>query len=134
MRTHNRSAAVAAALALVAFPVAASSSPAQAEPVRVLYNPGSAVAFKPTYNTTLGGYQFKCAYAGWVQVTVNWSCDLTAPALGLTLSHKTGSFSSGSANPGPWFYAKSYGVTKVCTVAYASYANGSSDASSTACF
>jgi hypothetical protein len=113
------------ALAAMLLALLGSGSPAAVAAPQAMYEPGSANAFKPVYDSSLGGYKFKCSYAGWVSVRVNWTCDLTAPALGLTLSHKSGSFSGGDYNPGWWFYPKSYGVTTVCTVAYATYADGS---------
>jgi hypothetical protein len=119
---------ITASLTACVLTLAMSGVPAQA------YVAGSANAFRPVYNSAAGGFTFKCAFAGWAGVKVNWTCKLTAPVLNLTLSSKSGSFSNGSANPGPWTVPKQHGITPVCTVAHATYADGSASDSDQKCY
>jgi hypothetical protein len=66
---------------------------------------GSAVANAIAYDSNLWAVVWKCSYAGWESgLSVSWSCKLRDFWTNQILSTKTGSFSNGSANPGPWYY------------------------------
>lgn len=110
------SAVVVAAATVVG---AANSSSAS-----VQYVAGSSSAFAPVWSSTLQLWQYKCAFAGWDHVQVNWTCQLVLVSNGVVESQHTGSFSGGSANPG-WYSYKKSPSTAMCTVAYAAYFDGS---------
>lgn len=95
------------------------------------YVPGSAVAFKPVWDYASETWSWKCTYAGWAVVGKSWDCRLKN-IYGTTVSIHDGSFSNSGFHTALWFYRKSLS-TRLCTVAYAAYDNGSSSDSSTAC-
>ncbi|GAA2351785.1 hypothetical protein [Dactylosporangium salmoneum] len=132
MGIRNRIVATGVAL-VVALAGLVGSNEAQASPGKIQYTAGSSVVNYVFYDVANGGYKFKCAYAGWASVRVNWTCSLIAPALGVTLAAHPGSFSNGSANPNYFFYPKLQGSTIVCAVAYAEYNDGSDWSSQQVC-
>ena len=129
----RRAAAFLCAILLASLTAAVPAVSATAAEPQLAYVAGASVASRPTYDSSTGTFSYKCTYAGWASVRVNWECSLRAPALGLTLSSHSGSFSGGSASPPRYYYTKQYGITTVCTVAYAAYADGSDWDSDTTC-
>jgi len=92
------------------------------EPDAVAPEAGAAVANAIGYNWTLWAIVWKCSYAGWQSGTaVTWSCKLRDQVSGALYSAKSGSFSGGSLNPGPWYYFT--GPFRVCVYAEAHYTN-----------
>jgi hypothetical protein len=83
------------------------------------YVAGSAVASYPTYDVSLWAKVYKCTYAGWAHVLVNYQCRLKDPFSGYYLAGFTGSFSNGYANPS----ARTFRTANVylCTLATAGY-------------
>jgi hypothetical protein len=84
--------------------------------------PGSAISSPASYDQVLWAIAWKCVFTGWALIKVNWSCKLarTQAHGGGTLSGpKTGSFTGGWANPGPWYYATA--PMDVCVYAFANY-------------
>jgi len=110
--------------ALLGVMVALVPSAAQA------YVPGSAVAQKPTYNTTLWGVYYSCSYAGWAAVPKYWNCDLRDPE-GHQLAHHGGTFSSSGKLTSNYSYLTPNVI--LCTRANAGYSDGSGSDSDTRC-
>lgn len=87
------------------------------------YVAGSSVAAYPVYDTFTWSKIYKCTYAGWAHVQVNFQCRLQNPFTGTTYTGFSGSFSGGSYNPS----ARSFRTadTYLCTYASAAYNDGS---------
>lgn len=114
------------AAALVVGSVFGSATAAQA------FEPGSAVASKPTYNASLGRYTWKCVYAGWALGTKDATCELYDPVQQVTIAKHSYEFDGSSYTTATYYTVKVSGET-ICTEAYAKYANGSGSDKSQAC-
>lgn len=112
------------AILLLAGPAAArpADSEGSAGGVGIRYVAGSSIAYIG-YSSGSHSKIWKCSFAGWAHVQVNWSCKLKNPYTGTTYSSRSGSFSDGS-HVTPWYYFSKDNVY-LCADAYAAYNNGS---------
>jgi hypothetical protein len=106
----------------------ASAIAAQPAPT---YVAGSSVASKPVWDEATQSWYWKCTYAGWAHVQVNYDCHLNN-LFGTTISRRTGEFSGGSYST-PGMYFRKDNDAYLCTIAYAAYNNGSDSDSDEAC-
>jgi len=114
------------AAALVVGSVFGSATAAQA------FEPGSAVASKPTYNAALGRYSWKCVYSGWALGKKDASCDLNDPVLQVSISKHNYTFDGSGYTTATYYAVKVSGET-ICTEAFAEYAHSSGRDKSQAC-
>lgn len=99
----------------------ASAAPAIVKPA---YVAGASVARTPTYDAESGLWSWKCSYAGWAGVKVNYTCALYTGTGTLVAGPHTGSFSNGGHDTALYYSPKGSAGT-ICTVADAEYNDGS---------
>jgi hypothetical protein len=124
-RLWGTSIAVAAAL------TAALSIGAPAE----AYSPGTATAYRPTYNAYTGNWDYHCSFSGWRSgANVTWQCNIRER----WLNEYTGFVEDSvrRSNPGSWTpgrpdystptfgYVMQVGQAQMCTEAYATNVDG----------
>jgi len=100
------------------------------------YSPGTAIAYKPTYNVNEGGYNYHCSFAGWRSgAKVTWHCDLIERFMneGGWPDERTIGPHSGSWTPAPsgkststWLRKAVVGQGELCVVAHALSVDGGS--------
>jgi hypothetical protein len=130
-RTAHRTILVLTFALAMLGPSVLSVTTADAAPVTPAYVAGSASPAKPGYDAATWSKTYKCAFAGWAHVRVNWQCRLKDPASGVYLSGHSGSFTTGSATTPTYFFPTAN--VYLCTVANASYADGSDSDSNQSC-
>jgi hypothetical protein len=131
----RRAAAVGVIAATLLFVNAIFAQPSAARTnggVTVQYVAGAATAVAPSWSSSAQGWYFRCSYAGWAHVRVNFTCKLVNGFTNTTLFSRSGSFSDGSHLTSQFFYKKSSSAY-LCTVASASYADGSDSDSERRC-
>lgn len=121
------------AIALAGAATLALSVPAAQANVHPDYAPGAAVASAPVYDAGMQSYTWKCTYAGWAAVQVNWTCRLKDGLYGATYSQFSGSFFNGYFTTALYYYHKASSGVYLCTYAAASYNDGSASDSDQAC-
>jgi hypothetical protein len=119
---------VLAAAALVVASVPGFTSVAQAAPASAQFQPGSSVAFKPTYDAATGRYTYKCVFSGWAQGGVHSTCELFDPVLDVTIANHEKTF-DGSAYSTPVFYTVKNSGETICVLAKAEYTNDATKSS-----
>jgi hypothetical protein len=126
LRRTRRSALIAGIAATVLISIPAFSADGSTV-LLARYVAGSSVAHEPQYNSIAKTMDYKCSFAGWAHVKVNWTCTIkegSGPGA-VTLGSFDGSFSDGSANPAWHSVRMGSGRRFVCVYAYAAYNDGS---------